>query len=67
MTNNDSPSFEQAGAEVAAEAGKLGELADELKAQSASCSEEQQTVGSWITTIGKALLAIFGVSGAGRN
>jgi len=67
MTTNDDSTFEQKGAAVAAEAGRLAQLSDELESESGKCRGDHEEVGSWITTIGKALLAIFGISaGAGK-
>jgi len=39
--------------------GALKELTDLLTKEETSCKEEKNEVGSWITAIGKALLAIF--------
>ena len=61
MTTNQGSSFEQEGNDLAVEVGKLGQLADELTGESKSCAGDQEAVGSWVTTIGKALLAIFGI------
>ena len=62
MTTKGDSTFEQEGNEVAAEAGRLGALTDELKSENGSCAGEPQDVGNWITAIGKAVLAIFSVS-----
>lgn len=61
MTTSSDSTFGEKGNEVAAEAGRLGALTDELISENGSCADEPQVVGGWITAIGKALLAIFGV------
>lgn len=63
----DDSTFEQKGNAVAAEAGRLGALTDELNSENGSCAGEPQEVGNWITAIGKAVLAIFGVSVGGGH
>ncbi len=60
MPTKDEKSFEQKGNEVAVEIGKLGALSDELNSESEKCKFEPDEVGSWITAIGKAVIAIFG-------
>lgn len=62
MKKNRDSTFEQIGNGVAAEVGKVGALTDELNSENGSCADEPQEVGNWITAIGKALLAIIGVS-----
>jgi hypothetical protein len=47
---------------VVQEAGKLGAISDQLSQASQECNGEPAQAGSWITAIGKALLAIFGVN-----
>ena len=67
MTTTNDSTFEQKGNEVAAEAGRLGALMDELNSENGSCANEPQEVGNWITAIGKAVLAILGISvGSGK-
>lgn len=61
MATKDEKSFEQKGSDVAVEIGKFGALSDELKSESEKCKAEPDEVGSWITAIGKAVLAIFGI------
>ena len=39
--------------------GALKELTDLLTKEETACQEDKDEVGSWITVIGKALLAIF--------
>lgn len=60
MTTQNEKSFEQKGDDVMSEVGKLAALSDELESEAEACAEEQQEIASWITTIGKAVLAIFG-------
>ena len=67
MGTSDGSTLEQKGNDVASEAGRLGALTDELNKATASRSDEQAAVGSWLTVIGKALLAILGVSVGGRK
>ena len=61
MTPSKNSTFEQNGNDVATEVGKIGALTDELKSETGRCSEEPEEVGNWITAIGKAVLAIFGI------
>ena len=47
------------GEEVVKQIGVLGERVEELKQIKHEIGIEPEDVGSWITVIGKALLAIF--------
>ena len=47
------------GDDLTGDVGALKELTDLLTKEETSCKEEKNEVGSWITAIGKALLAIF--------
>lgn len=67
MSTKDEKSFEQKGNDVAVEVGKLGALSDELNSESEKCKAEPDEVGSWITAIGKALIAIFGIDASVRK
>lgn len=67
MTTTNESTFEEKGNKVAAEAGRLGALTDELNSENGSCANEPQEVGNWITAIGKAVLTILGISvGSGK-
>lgn len=61
MPTKDEKSFEQKGIDVAVEIGKIGALSDELNSESEKCKTDPGEVGSWITAIGKAVIAIFGI------
>ena len=65
MKKNNDSTFEQKGNDVASEAGWLGALTDELNSETGKCAGEPQEVGNWITAIGKAVLAILGISVGG--
>lgn len=65
MSTGGSESFEQKGDDVVAAAAKLGEQSSELSDANAAAAEAPEEVGSWITAIGKALLAIFGLGSEG--
>jgi hypothetical protein len=67
MTTSSNSTFGDKGNEVAVEAGRLAALTDELTSENGSCSDEPQVVGSWITAIGKAVLAVFGIGVAGQK
>ena len=56
---NDGKTFEDKGGEVLKEVGALSALIRELTKESSDCETDQEAVGSWITVIGRALLAIF--------
>jgi hypothetical protein len=62
MNTDEGSTFEQKGDDVGQEAGKLGAISDQLSQASQECNGEPAQAGSWITAIGKALLAIFGVN-----
>ena len=56
---NDGKTFEDRGGEVLTEVGALNELTKVLTKNNSDCEADQEDVGSWITVIGRALLAIF--------
>lgn len=51
--------FETQNDSVMKDIGKLDALTKELKDAGAAEEKEQEAVADWITTIGKAILAIF--------
>jgi len=67
MSTSDGETFEQKGDDVATEVGRLGAQTSELDEANASAQREPEEAGNWITVIGRALLAIFGVGAAGGN
>jgi len=67
MTTSSDSTFGEKGNEVAVEAGRLGALTDELISENGSCAAEPQEVGNWITAIGKAVLAVFGIGVASQK
>jgi hypothetical protein len=57
--NEDQKDLDQKGDEVVKQVGKLTGLAEKLKKDQEDCKVSQEEVGSWVTTIGKALISIF--------
>lgn len=65
MATGSEESFEEKGNDVVEAAGRLGAQTDELDDANASAQREPEEVGSWITAIGKALLAVIGFDTSG--
>jgi len=47
------------GDKIMEDVGALKELTDLLTKEETTCKEDKDEVGSWITVIGRAILAIF--------
>lgn len=52
-------SFSQKGDEVMKQTGMLKEASDLLKDLSKNDRDDKEEIGSWLTILGRALLAIF--------